>query len=653
MAQNNLNIQLTPVYYAGNHGVSCQGASNGSISATPAGGVAPYTYIWSNGATTENIQNLNAGNYSITVSDADNSTATQFVTLTQPNPLQSSLSSPLYGVYQISVYGAQAGQIDLDVQGGTAPYSFLWSNGNTSQRLYNLGADNYTVTVSDANGCTASDNKQLTQPQEMQISAIEPSLKSNGKHLSCEGTHDGEIHLTITGGVPPYRYNWSNGSLDAVNTTAAAGTNSVVVTDAHGATVQASTELTTPDAIYIELVLSEFANGYATSAYAHNDGSVQVSVQGGSAPYSYLWSNDATTQNLQQLYGGNYELTVTDMMGCRAEEVAKLKEPPFPGWKWDGNEGLSGNNFIGTLNDAPLLFKTNDQSRLQITGSGEVNVSSLAGNGNGILYADEAGQLKKWDGITAVQGLLLPDFEVLGNCGRIVNPWQELNDGNHHIVKCPVEDNVGIGISTTPRAKLHLKNKWDYNSKNLMLILQNDYSTTGNNDPTIQFNNGNYTDVEGFPATTSWNVSGIVSGYPALFKISYREQGYKNFEDNNIFMIKYNGQVGINLKLNDPNNDFPQDENYKLAVNGKIICEELRVQKSEEWPDYVFDKEYSLMPLDSLEKFIKEHKHLPSIPNAEQVNVNGINVSEMNTLLLKKIEELTLYIIELKKAIND
>jgi hypothetical protein len=121
----------------------------------------------------------------------------------------------------------------------------------------------------------------------------------------------------------------------------------------------------------------------------------------------------------------------------------------------------------------------------------------------------------------------------------------------------------------------------------------------------------------------------------------------------NLFMIKYNGQVGINLDLNDPNNNFLQDVSYKLAVNGKIICEELRVQKSQDWPDYVFEKDYRLMPLDSLKNFITTHKHLPDVPDAESINNNGINVSEMNTILLKKIEELMLYVIELNEKLNN
>lgn len=222
------------------------------------------------------------------------------------------------------------------------------------------------------------------------------------------------------------------------------------------------------------------------------------------------------------------------------------------------------------------------------------------------------------------------------------------SDQSKHIIKYPIKDNVGIGISTTARAKLHLKQQSPTNGKNLMLMLENEYST-GSNEPTIQFNNGAYTDGI---ANVFWNVGAQVSGTNEGFKISYRELGQFNNNERNFLTINSKGQVGINLNINDINNDFCSDVNFKLNVNGKITCEELRVQKSEEWPDYVFDSGYSLIPLDSLEKFIKEHKHLPSIPNAEQVNVNGINVSEMNTLLLKKIEELTLYIIELKKEIT-
>ena len=90
---------------------------------------------------------------------------------------------------------------------------------------------------------------------------------------------------------------------------------------------------------------------------------------------------------------------------------------------------------------------------------------------------------------------------------------------------------------------------------------------------------------------------------------------------------------------------------YKLAVSGKVICEELKVKLSGSWPDYVFDQDYKLPGLEEVEQYIKEHKHLPNIPAAAEIETNGMEVGEMQKKMMEKIEELTLYVIELKKEL--
>lgn len=213
------------------------------------------------------------------------------------------------------------------------------------------------------------------------------------------------------------------------------------------------------------------------------------------------------------------------------------------------------------------------------------------------------------------------------------------SDQSKHIIKYPIKDNVGIGISTTARAKLHLKQQSPTNGKNLMLMLENEYST-GSNEPTIQFNNGAYTDGI---ANVFWNVGAQVSGADAPFKISYRELGIADGHEQEFFRINNSGNVGIGTSI--------PDNSYKLSVNGSIRAKEIRVNTG--WSDFVFEKEYILMPLKDVEQFILLHKHLPDIPDAQTVEANGIDLGNMNNLLLQKIEELTLYVIELEKQINN
>jgi hypothetical protein len=108
----------------------------------------------------------------------------------------------------------------------------------------------------------------------------------------------------------------------------------------------------------------------------------------------------------------------------------------------------------------------------------------------------------------------------------------------------------------------------------------------------------------------------------------------------NIYMAESGGNVGIGTT--DP-------KGYRLAVAGKAIAEEIVVKLQANWPDYVFEKNYNLRPLAEVENFINQNKHLPEVPAAKEMEANGVNLGEMNMLLLKKVEELTLYVIELKK----
>ncbi len=111
-----------------------------------------------------------------------------------------------------------------------------------------------------------------------------------------------------------------------------------------------------------------------------------------------------------------------------------------------------------------------------------------------------------------------------------------------------------------------------------------------------------------------------------------------------------NGMVRINNSLQIGTRNIPTG--YNLSVDGKIICNELKVRLSNAWPDYVFEKNYELKSIDELDQFIKQNKHLPNIPSAKEVEANGIDIGEMNRKLIEKVEELTLYVIELKKEID-
>ena len=276
----------------------CAGGT-GSVALTASGGTAPLTYLWSNGATTQNLSGVSAGIYSVTVTDASGCTAMASATVGSPAQLRATSR-----VMDATCYDAANGSVDLTVSGGTAPFTYLWSNGATSQDLVALLAGTYSVTVTDANGCTTTCGGTVGRPTQLLASALATGARCAG------GT--GSVALMASGGNAPFTYLWSNGATTQNLSDVSAGTYSVTVTDASGCTAMASATVGSP------AQLRATATATAASCAGGATGSVALSVSGGTAPFTYLWSNGATTQNLMGVAPGTYSVTVTDANGCSA-----------------------------------------------------------------------------------------------------------------------------------------------------------------------------------------------------------------------------------------------------------------------------------------------------------------------------------------------
>jgi uncharacterized protein YqiB (DUF1249 family) len=151
--------------------VSCNGGNNGSASASVSGGTAPYTYAWNNSNNTANNNTLSAGTYTLTVTDANGCTNTTTVTISEPTALYASTS-----MTEVSCYGGNNGTASVTATGGTAPYFYLWSNGNGTSSTTNLLAGTYNVTVTDANGCSKTVLLSITQPTLLVASATDLSI---------------------------------------------------------------------------------------------------------------------------------------------------------------------------------------------------------------------------------------------------------------------------------------------------------------------------------------------------------------------------------------------------------------------------------------------------------------------------------------------
>ena len=302
-----VSVNLTPTNSI------CGGIDAGSILSTVTGGTAPYTYNWSNGATTDTIGNLTAGIYEVTVTDANGCQSTTTATVNDGANINITLTptNPLCA-------GGNNGTITSIVSGGTAPFTYSWGNGGSTDSLTNLVAGTYSLTVTDANGCNVIASATVNDGATIAIT-LTPS------NPLCMGISDGSISSSVSGGTAPYIYNWSNGTTSVPSlTNLLAGGYSLTVTDANGCTATDSTIINEGANIAVDIAVTN------PVCAGTNAGSVTATPTGGAAPYAYNWSNGANTVMVNNLAAGSYEVTVTDDNGCSTTATANVANPiPF------------------------------------------------------------------------------------------------------------------------------------------------------------------------------------------------------------------------------------------------------------------------------------------------------------------------------------
>ncbi|MEY3368022.1 MAG: hypothetical protein RI973_1177 [Bacteroidota bacterium] len=365
----NLSLTSNPVICGSN-------GSGGSASATVTGGDAPYSYSWSTGATTASISNLPAGNYQLTVTGENGCTATSSTVIsTTPGNMGVSLA-----LTQPTCPASNTGSITANVSNGTAPYSFIWNNGQSTATISNLVAGAYQVTATDAYGCTAAQSTSLTNQSNL-------SLTLNLSNPTCIGSGNGAVTALVANGVAPYSYAWSTGANTPGINMLPPGTYSVTVTDQIGCTRSATTSLTAPPPFPVIVNATN-----ATSCGVPNGALTTQVGAGATPPLSYLWSNGATTANLSVLPAGTYSVTITTALGCTSTGTATVNEPNLLNVSISGSTQVCGTADDGTLTanyangTAPYAYAwSNGQNTETVTGLGPGNYSVTVTSSQGCI----------------------------------------------------------------------------------------------------------------------------------------------------------------------------------------------------------------------------------------------------------------------------
>ena len=291
--------------------VLCNAGTTGSITAIPSGGTTPYTYLWSSipAQTSITASSLASGAYTVTVTDANGCTGEEEATLTQATAI-SITPTPVD-----ATCGLSNGSATTSVSGGTGTYTYLWSSGETISSITAKAAANYTLTVTDASGCTKQAFVVIGN------AAAGTATISSQTNVLCNGNSTGAATITMSGGTRPYTFLWSSGETDSLITGKAAGTYILTATDASGCVTPKVVTITQP------LALAASINGTNVGCNGAATGGCVVAVSGGTAPYTYLWSNAATTATISNLSAGTYTVTITDANSCTAVRTKLVTQP--------------------------------------------------------------------------------------------------------------------------------------------------------------------------------------------------------------------------------------------------------------------------------------------------------------------------------------
>ena len=298
--------------------VSCFGGTDGSVDLEVIGGNPPFIYNWNTGATSQDLTNLSSAVYSVNITDATNCTIFRDVIITSPQQL-----AAVTNIEPILCFGDSTGTASVQINGGVPPYILDWGTTDTTS----MWAGYHSYSIIDANNCKYTDSVEILQNDSMEIASYITDIQ-------CHGDFTGSIEIQIAQGTgtPPYNYNWSgpnnfsSNSEDIYNLES--GLYILTVTDNNFCIKQLQLFVSQPQQLtQITNILTSNYSGYHVRCKGENSAWIQLDVNGGYGPFSYLWNNGVQTDSIFNLYAGSYSVEITDSLGCKENLSINLYEP--------------------------------------------------------------------------------------------------------------------------------------------------------------------------------------------------------------------------------------------------------------------------------------------------------------------------------------
>jgi len=286
--------------------------ADGEIDITVSGDNAPFNFLWSNGANTEDLTGLSAGEYSCLITDnAGCSITTNTFVI---NDFSGTLS-----INNISVIDEQCedgtGSIDLSISGGTEPISYNWSNGENTEDISGLSAGTYTYTVTDNENCSLTGN--VVVQNNIGTLNLDSYLKTDE---SCN-QGNGSIDISVSGGTTPYTYSWNSGQTEEDIYNLDEGVYQVTITDNNNCQIISDNINIVNNSGDINIPEFEIIN----ETCGLSDGGINITVENGTPPYSFLWNTGNDTEDIENIPAGNYTVQITDIPGCSYSETFNVE----------------------------------------------------------------------------------------------------------------------------------------------------------------------------------------------------------------------------------------------------------------------------------------------------------------------------------------